>query len=144
MSSNKRLKSRSGKPVKRKSKMEIFVDTCGDVLEEVWEGVLESLDKSEAPINKEDEKEESFSNFVLFIIDELLQKIEIVSDSESESVESSEEEESMSERSDTSVEASMSDIYTDTEDEEAESTDEYDSMEDSEEYDSDEEEESSE
>lgn len=121
----KRSRNSAGKAVPKKSKLEIFVETCGDVLEEIWEGVMEALDRSDAPISKEDEKEDTFTKFILLLNDELLQKVQIVEDSdeESEAEEESEEEKSLTDQEDTEVSGEYS-VYSDSEQEEPVSEDE--------------------
>lgn len=124
---SKRLRSASGKPVPRKTRLEILVETFGDVMEEIWEGVMEAVDKSDLPATKDDEDERAFTNFILFLNDHLFNKVKVVSDSDEseEAEESSEEEESasyeMTEESDDSAQIS---VYTDSEQEEPVSEDE--------------------
>lgn len=122
--STKRSRNAAGKAVPKKSKLEIFVETCGDILEEIWEGVMEALDRSDAPISKEDEKEDTFTKFILLLNDELLQKVQIVDDSDEESeAEEEEEEESLTDQEETDVSGDYS-VYSDSEQEEPESEDE--------------------
>lgn len=121
LQSTKRLRSASGKPVPRKTRLEILVETFGDVLEEIWEGVVEAIDKSELPAGKDDEEESTFTNFILFLNDHLFNKVKVVADSEDSSEEDtaeSEEEESASyEMTEESDDEQVS-VYTDSEQEE--------------------------
>lgn len=117
---SKRLRSASGKPVPRKTRLEILVETFGDVMEEIWEGVMEAVDKSDLPATKDDEDESAFTNFILFLNDHLFNKVKVVSDSdesEEEAEESSEEESASYEMTEESSDSKIS-VYTDSEQEE--------------------------
>ncbi len=108
---------------------EDFIEKYGDVIEEIWDTVLDLVDKDERlPLKKKDEKKGSYSNFAWLLMDELLNKVRIMNDDSEDSgassvtISSSEEAESLTESSDSGVHSSQLD--SDAEDSIVEDSDE--------------------